>query len=125
MSKSLPLVVIEPRELGERAPRAESAPSVPPRSAQQLADDLALLAHPVRLQLMNVIARAAGKVCVCDLESAVPVKQPTVSHHLKILREAGLVDSEKLGVWAYYYVQRKNFDALRRRIAEGLADLDR
>lgn len=68
-----------------------------------------------------MLARAAGRVCVCDLEAAVPVKQPTVSHHLRLLREAGLVDFEKQGLWAYYFVHRDKLNALRERIARGLA----
>jgi ArsR family transcriptional regulator len=59
----------------------------------------------------------------CDLEAAVPVKQPTVSHHLRLLREAGLVASEKVGQWVYYRVERANLDALRRRIGAALDSL--
>jgi ArsR family transcriptional regulator len=74
----------------------------------------------VRLQILGVLLRNEGKVCVCDLEAAVPVKQPTVSHHLKLLRQAGLIDSERQGLWAYYYVKRDALDTLRARIAERL-----
>jgi len=52
-------------------------------------------------------------VCVCDLQAAVDVKQPTVSHHLKILREAGIVDSERRGVWAHYFLKAKTLATLR------------
>jgi len=68
------------------------------------------LGDPVRLQLVDVLRKHAGKVCVCEL---VPVVRPltaTVSHHLKVLREAGLVGSERQGLWAYYYV---NPDAVK------------
>ena len=58
-------------------------------------------------------------MCVCDLEAAVPVKQPTVSHHLRLLREAGLVESERVGIWAYYHVRRDALNELQARI--GLA----
>ena len=61
--------------------------------AQQLTDDLSILAHPIRLQILGLLARSAGDVCVCDLEATLPVKQPTVSHHLRLLREAGLIVS--------------------------------
>jgi ArsR family transcriptional regulator, arsenate/arsenite/antimonite-responsive transcriptional repressor len=88
--------------------------------AAQLTDDLEVFAHPIRLRLLAVLAASPDPVCVCDLESAVPVKQPTVSHHLKLLRAAGLVDSEKRGLWAYYYVRRGELGRLRRRIATGL-----
>lgn len=56
-------------------------------------------------------------MCVCDLEALVPVKQPTVSHHLRLLREAGLIGCERHGLWAYYFVQREALAALRARIA--------
>ena len=59
---------------------------------------------------------SAGQVCVCDLDSALPVKQPTVSHHLKLLRDAGLIDCERHGLWAYYFVNRPALAALRARI---------
>jgi len=85
--------------------------------AELAATDLALLAHPVRLQLLDVLARNGGRVCVCDLEAAVPVKQPTVSHHLGLLRRAGLIEAEKAGVWAYYYVNEEALEGLRARLA--------
>jgi arsenite methyltransferase len=88
--------------------------------AARLTDDLAVLADPVRLQLLSVLAASPDPVCVCDLESAVPVKQPTVSHHLKQLRRAGLVEREKRGPWAYYHVQLDALAALRTRIVTGL-----
>ena len=90
---------------------------------QELTADLDVLAHPVRLQLLAALAASDLAVCVCDLEALVPVKQPTVSHHLKLLRAAGLVDSEKRGLWAYYHVRRDELDRLRRRIAAGLGRL--
>ena len=68
------------------------------------------------MQLLDVLVRKEGVVCVCDLEEAVPVKQPTVSHHLRLLREAGLVHSEKRGLYAYYMVDRPALDRLRGRI---------
>ena len=91
--------------------------------AERLSRDLDVLAHPVRLQLLAVLLRNEGRVCVCDLEAAVPVKQPTVSHHLKLLRRAGLVTSERDGLWAYYRVKREALAALRQRIAGGLGEL--
>jgi ArsR family transcriptional regulator len=62
------------------------------------------LADPVRLQLVDVLRKHAGKVCVCELVPLFDLSQPTVSHHLKVLREAGVVDCERRGLWAYYYV---------------------
>ena len=62
------------------------------------------LGDPIRLQLVDVLRRHAGKVCVCELVPLFDLSQPTISHHLKVLRDAGLVQSERQGLWAYYYV---------------------
>jgi ArsR family transcriptional regulator len=62
------------------------------------------LGDPVRLQLVDVLRQHAGEVCVCELVPLFDLSQPTVSHHLKVLREAGIVGSERRGLWAYYYV---------------------
>jgi ArsR family transcriptional regulator len=85
--------------------------------------DLEILANPIRLQLLDVLVRKGGRVCVYDLEASVPVKQPTVSHHLRLLRDAGLVSSDKQGLYAFYRVNRDAFDALRSRIVERLTAL--
>lgn len=85
-------------------------------AAQALANDLQILGHPVRIQLLAVLAQNAGKVCVCDLEAALPVKQPTVSHHLRLLREAGLIDCERHGQWAYYFLKRDAMAELQGRV---------
>jgi ArsR family transcriptional regulator len=81
---------------------------------------LTVLANPIRLQILDLLARSDGDVCVCDLESALPVKQPTVSHHLRLLREAGLIDCERRGLWAYYFVRREAVAALHQRVAAQL-----
>ena len=95
-------------------------PRITGSAAERLASDFDILAHPIRLQLLDMLARAGGQVCVCDLEAAVPVKQPTVSHHLKLLREAGLIEWEKRGLWSYYFVNEKAVRALRARITDTL-----
>ncbi|NJN17977.1 MAG: helix-turn-helix transcriptional regulator [Oscillochloris sp.] len=92
------------------------APRISAEAARQLSDDLGILGHPIRLQILDMLAQHDGDVCVCDLEAALPVKQPTVSHHLKLLRSAGLIDCERRGLWAYYFVHRENLDALRQRV---------
>jgi ArsR family transcriptional regulator, arsenate/arsenite/antimonite-responsive transcriptional repressor len=72
-------------------------------SAAGLAQVFKALGDPVRLRLVSLIgARAGGEVCVCDLTSAFDLTQPTISHHLKVLREAGLIDSQRRGTWVYY-----------------------
>jgi ArsR family transcriptional regulator len=79
-------------------------PDVAPERAERLAAVAKALGDPIRLQLVDVLRRHAGQVCVCELTPLFDVGQPTVSHHLRVLREAGLVDSERRGLWAYYYV---------------------
>jgi ArsR family transcriptional regulator, arsenate/arsenite/antimonite-responsive transcriptional repressor len=108
------------RRAGIRCCDGEPAAVLGAAEAGALTADLDLLAHPVRLRLLAVLAASEAPVCVCDLELAVPVKQPTVSHHLKLLREAGLVESERRGLWAYYHLRRGEFGRLRRRISAGL-----
>ena len=73
-------------------------------AAVRMAEVAKALGDPIRLQLVDVLRRHAGKVCVCELVPLFDISQPTLSHHLKKLREAGIVDSERRGLWAYYYV---------------------
>lgn len=79
--------------------------------AEGLAALLKALADPVRLRLYSRIAGAAGEVCVCDIQD-VGVSQPTVSHHLRKLREAGLIDCERRGTWVYYWAVPARLDLL-------------
>jgi ArsR family transcriptional regulator, arsenate/arsenite/antimonite-responsive transcriptional repressor len=74
--------------------------------AEQVAPLLKALADPVRLRLMSLVAsHEGGEACVCDLTDAFDLSQPTISHHLKVLHEAGLLEREKRGVWVYYRAQ--------------------
>ena len=79
-------------------------PEVDRERALRLAELAKALGDPVRLQLVDVLRRNAGKVCVCELLPLFDISQPTLSHHLKKLRDAGIVDCERRGLWAYYYV---------------------
>jgi ArsR family transcriptional regulator, arsenate/arsenite/antimonite-responsive transcriptional repressor len=72
-----------------------------PAAADELADVFKALADPTRVSIVNRLA-CADECCVCDLTAAFSLSQPTVSHHLRILREAGLVETERRGTWAYY-----------------------
>lgn len=73
------------------------------QDAERTARTLKALADPARLQLLSIIAaHDGGEACVCDLTEPVGLSQPTVSHHLKVLTEAGFVTRDKRGVWAYY-----------------------
>ena len=72
-------------------------------AAERIAPLLKALADPVRLRLMSLVAsHAGGEACVCDLNDAFDLSQPTISHHLKVLHEAGLLERDKRGVWVYY-----------------------
>jgi ArsR family transcriptional regulator len=74
--------------------------------AEQVAPLLKALADPVRLRLISLIASSAsGEACVCDLNDAFDLTQATISHHLKVLHSAGLLDRDKRGVWVYYAVR--------------------
>ncbi|WP_373281338.1 metalloregulator ArsR/SmtB family transcription factor [Nocardia transvalensis] len=74
-------------------------------AAAGLAGMFKALADPVRLRVLSLIAaRGGGEVCVCELTPAFDLSQPTISHHLKVLREAGLIDSQRRGTWVYYRV---------------------
>jgi ArsR family transcriptional regulator, arsenate/arsenite/antimonite-responsive transcriptional repressor len=79
-------------------------PDVDREQALRMAEVAKALGDPVRVQLIDVLRKHAGKVCVCELVPLFDLSQPTVSHHLKVLRQAGLVGSERQGLWAYYYV---------------------
>ncbi|MCW6003591.1 metalloregulator ArsR/SmtB family transcription factor [Micromonospora sp. CPCC 205371] len=86
------------------APIAEDR--IPAETAALLAPAFKALGDPVRLQLMSMIASASGgEICVCDLTPAFTLSGPTISHHLKTLREAGLVTAERRGTWVYYRAQ--------------------
>lgn len=72
-------------------------------TADRIAPLLKALADPVRLRLMSLVAsHEGGEACVCDLNEAFDLSQPTISHHLKVLHDAGLLDRDKRGVWVYY-----------------------
>jgi ArsR family transcriptional regulator len=93
-------------ELAPKQKRPAGEPCCEPEreQAERMAAIAKALADPVRLQLVDVLRKHAGKVCVCELVPLFDLAQPTVSHHLKVLRAAGLVESERRGLWAYYYV---------------------
>jgi ArsR family transcriptional regulator len=82
-------------------------------AASALARTLKALADPARLRLLSLVAaHKGGEACVCDLTEPVGLTQPTVSHHLKVLLDAGLLSRDKRGVWAYYALVPGALDAL-------------
>lgn len=79
--------------------------------ADQLAGLFKALSHPVRLQMLDLISQGEGEVCVCDLERHFDLTQPTLSHHIKVLREASLIQSEQNRVWVFH---RANISTLQQ-----------
>ncbi|MGY4713042.1 ArsR/SmtB family transcription factor [Mycolicibacterium sp. CBM1] len=95
------------------APSTQGEPCCPTLAGQPLNPDWAAelarmfkaLGDPVRLRILSMVAsHEGGECCVCDITPGVEVSQPTISHHLKTLREAGLLDCERRGTWVYYWV---------------------
>ncbi len=101
---------------------ARASVEVPFSSAEieRLSEDLGLLSNPIRLRLLAILLEREGWVCVCDLVKGLELKQPTVSHHLKLLKDAGLVEDEKRGIWTHYFVNRERLEVLKARIGSAL-----
>ena len=117
---------IDPCQYGPMQPIATIAASCPPLlqaalgedEARQLGQALKAIAEPARLRLLSLIqAQPGGEACVCHLTEPLGLRQPTVSHHLKVLTEAGLLQREKRGRWAYYRVQPEPIELLRGALA--------
>lgn len=102
----------EPEGLDGCCPGLLTAP-LDEGQAAELAKVFKALGDPVRLRLLSMIAsRAGGEVCVCDLTPAFDLAQPTISHHLKLLRQAGLIEGERRGTWVYYWLVTETTDRL-------------
>jgi ArsR family transcriptional regulator, arsenate/arsenite/antimonite-responsive transcriptional repressor len=114
MAVDLQLTPKVKRPAGERCCEPEVYPDVEREQAVRMAEVAKALGDPVRLALVDVLRKHAGKVCVCELVPLFELSQPTVSHHLKVLRQAGLVGSEREGLWAYYYVIPDALEELSR-----------
>jgi ArsR family transcriptional regulator len=111
MATALPLLPADCRTSLRAEPLADA-------DAMALAEAFRALGDPVRLRILNLLATAPdGPVCACDLVEPVGKSQPTVSHHLRVLREAGLVTGERRGTWVYYAVAPEQLDAVRGRFA--------
>ena len=104
MAIDLELAPKQKRPAGEPCCEPVVYPDVERQQAERMATIAKALGDPIRLQLVDVLRKHAGKVCVCELVPLFDLSQPTVSHHLKVLREAEIVDSERRGLWAYYFV---------------------
>jgi ArsR family transcriptional regulator len=90
------------------------------QEAERLASALRVMADPARLRLVSLIAaQPGGQACQCDLTDAIGLSQPTVSHHLRVLHEAGVLDREQRGRWAYYRIRSDPLVQMARAISPG------
>ena len=112
MAIDLELAPKQKRPTGEPCCEPVVYPDIERAQAERMGDVAKALGDPVRMQLVDVFRKHAGKVCVCELVPLFDLSQPTVSHHLKKLREAGIVGSERRGLWAYYYVEPEAMEEL-------------
>ena len=112
MTVALDLAPKTKRPAGDPCCEALVHPDIDRAQAERMAAVAKALGDPTRMQLIDVLRKHAGKVCVCELVPLFDLAQPTVSHHLKILRDAGIVGSERRGLWAYYYVIPEALDEL-------------
>src|SRR6266511_1441856 len=112
MPVDLELAPKQKRPAGEPCCEPVVYPDVERRQAERMAQAAKALGDPIRLQLVDVLRKHAGKVCVCELVPLFDLSQPTASHHLKGLRDADVDGSERRGLCAYYYVNPKSLKEL-------------
>jgi ArsR family transcriptional regulator len=109
----------------ECCPQVLAAPLSEPE-AERLAGALRVLADPARLRLLSLIGSSpSGEACVCDLTAPLGLSQPTVSHHLKVLTEAGLLGREQRGRWAFYRLLPEPIELLRSALAEPVVSMQK
>jgi ArsR family transcriptional regulator len=114
MAATLELAPKHKRPAGDLCCEPVAYPDTDRRQAERLAEVAKALGDPIRLQLVDVLLSHAGEVCVCELVPLFDLSQPTVSHHLKVLRDAGIVASERRGLWAFYYVNPDSLEELSK-----------
>ena len=112
MTVALELAPKQKRPAGEPCCEPVVYPEIERQQAERMSAVAKALGDPIRMQLVDVLRKHAGKVCVCELVPLFDLSQPTVSHHLKKLREAGIVGSERQGLWAYYFVKPEALEEL-------------
>lgn len=111
---------IEPkrkRPAGKPCTCSPVAPSIDDDRAQRLVAVAKALADPVRLRLVDILRDHPGRLCPCELAPLFELSQPTISHHLKVLKHAGILSSEKHGLFVYYYVRPGAVDELTSWLA--------
>jgi ArsR family transcriptional regulator len=115
----MPKTTLRPKTILREVPErvrgccVELAPPLPDKTADEIAAVYKALADPTRVQMLHMLNAASGPICVCDFTAAFDLGQPTVSHHLAKLKQAGLIDSFKRGVWAFYRL-REDMSATAR-----------
>lgn len=114
MTVDITITPKQKRAAGERCCEPVALPDVDAAGAERIAVVAKALADPIRVQLVDVLRAHAGEVCVCELQPLFAISQPTLSHHLRKLREAGIVGVERRGLWAYYYVIPEAIEELHR-----------
>jgi ArsR family transcriptional regulator, arsenate/arsenite/antimonite-responsive transcriptional repressor len=112
MAVDLELAPKQKRPAGEPCCEPVVYPDIEREQAERMGTVAKALGDPIRMQLVDVLRKHAGRVCVCELVPLFDLSQPTVSHHLKVLRDAGIVGSERRGLWAYYYVNPQAVEEL-------------
>ena len=117
MAVDLELAPKHKRPVGEPCCEPVVYPDIEREQAERMGAIAKALGDPIRMQLVDVLRKHAGKVCVCELVPLFDLSQPTVSHHLKVLREAGIVGSERRGLWSFYYVVPESMEEVSRWLA--------
>lgn len=112
MAVDLTLAPKQKRPAGEPCCEPLVHPQISRVDAESIAAVATALGDPIRVQLVDVLRAHAGEVCVCELVPLFDVSQPTLSHHLRKLRDAGIVGVEKRGLWSYYYVHPEALEVL-------------
>lgn len=96
-------------------------PTLDPNQVEETASLFAALADPTRLTILNLLAGSREAVCVCDITASFILGQPTISHHLKILRDAGLITGDKRGKWVYYSLVTHQVAAVKEQFDRVMA----
>jgi ArsR family transcriptional regulator len=112
MNKSAVIPLLPTRHKNEPCCAPTAPPSLTQTQTAGLAERLKAAGDPTRLRMLDLLAQQGGPLCVCDITPHFPQNQPTISHHLKILRDAGLIDTEKRGIWSFYWATEAGRDLL-------------
>jgi ArsR family transcriptional regulator len=112
MKNSAVLDALPLRHKNQSCCETVESPSLSLQETDDLAGLLKALGDPTRLRMLDLLAQQSAPICVCDITPLFDQNQPTISHHLRLLREAGLIDTEKRGIWSYYWATDAGRDAL-------------